>query len=106
MTKVTRDDDSKDIYTVPVEQCNIQTSVEESKHEEKLKNAIIVTGEYTSNKESRKIPEKKRMRLYIFPGAPTLFYQQSNQNSCILTSLASSFFLSFFWSGLRGPKAY
>ena len=44
VTKVTRDDDSKDIYTVPVEQCNIQTSVEESKHEEKLKNAIIVTG--------------------------------------------------------------
>ena len=30
------------------------------------------------------------MRLYIFPGAPTLFYQQGNQNSCIISSLASA----------------
>ena len=30
------------------------------------------------------------MRLYIFPGAPTLFYQQGNHNSCILSSLASA----------------
>ena len=31
------------------------------------------------------------MRLYIFPGSPTLFYQQVNQNSCILSSLSSAF---------------
>ena len=30
------------------------------------------------------------MRLYIVPGAPTLFYQQGNHNSCIISSLASS----------------
>ena len=30
------------------------------------------------------------MRLYIVPGAPTLFYQQGNQNSCILPSFASA----------------
>ena len=26
--------------------------------------------------------------LYIVPGAPTVFYQQRNQNSCIIKSLA------------------
>ena len=31
------------------------------------------------------------MRLYIVPGASTLFYQQGNHNLCILSSLASSF---------------
>ena len=30
------------------------------------------------------------MCLYIVPGAPTLFYQQGNHNSCILSSLASA----------------
>ena len=30
------------------------------------------------------------MRLYIFPGAHNLFYQQGNHNSCILSSLASA----------------
>ena len=29
--------------------------------------------------------------MYIVPGAPTLFYQQGNQNSFIITSLASEF---------------
>ena len=29
------------------------------------------------------------MRLYIAPGAPTLFYQQGNKSSCIISSLAS-----------------
>ena len=28
------------------------------------------------------------MHLYIVPGAPTLFYQQGNHNSCIISSLA------------------
>ena len=32
------------------------------------------------------------MRLYIVPGAPTLFYQQGNWGSCILLSLASAFY--------------
>ena len=30
------------------------------------------------------------MRLYIVPGTPTLFYQQGNHNSYILSSLASA----------------
>ena len=30
------------------------------------------------------------MRLYIVAGAPTVFYQQFNQSSCILSSLAST----------------
>ena len=30
------------------------------------------------------------MRLYIVPGEPALFYQQGNQNLCILSSLVST----------------
>ena len=30
------------------------------------------------------------MHLYIVPGAPPLFYQQGNNNSCILSYLASA----------------
>ena len=71
--------------------CNEKTSDYEPKYEEKRKNALIFPGEYISKKETSKISEKKTMRLYIIPGAPTLFYQQGNQNSCILSSLASSF---------------
>ena len=44
MTTVTRDDDSQNIYTVPVGRCNQQTSVEESKYEEKPKSALIFPG--------------------------------------------------------------
>ena len=67
MTTVTRNDDSQNICTVPVGRCNQHTSVEESKHEEKRKNS------------------KKKMRLYIVPGEPNLFYQQGNKNSYILS---------------------
>ena len=88
MTMVTRDDDSRNIYTVPVGRCFEQTSVDEFKYEEKLKKSLIGPGKSISKKEPIKIPEKKTMRLYIVPGAPTLFYQQGNHNSCILSSLA------------------
>ena len=47
---VTHDDDSQSIYTVNVVRCNQQTSVEESKYEEKSKIALIVPGEYISKK--------------------------------------------------------
>ena len=50
MTTLTRDDDSPKIYTVPVGRCNQQTSVEESKYEEKRKSILIVPGEYISKK--------------------------------------------------------
>ena len=87
---VTRDDDSQNIYTVPVVLCNEHTSDDESKYEEKRKNELIDTGEYISKKELSKISEKKTMQLYIVTGANTLFYQQGNHNSFILSSLVSA----------------
>ena len=90
MKKVTCDDDSRNIYTVPIGRCNQHTSVEESQYEEKRKNALIVPGDFISKKEPSKISENKKICLYIFIGAPTLFYKQGNHNSCILSSLASS----------------
>ena len=58
MTTVTRDDDSKNVYTLPVGRFNQKTSVEDSKYEEKRKNSLIVPSEYISNKEQSKISEK------------------------------------------------
>ena len=86
---VTRDDDSQNIYTVPVGQFNQQTSVEDYKYEEKRENVLIVPGEYISKKEPRKISKNKTMCLYIVPAVATLLYQQGNQNSFILLSLES-----------------
>ena len=80
------------MYYLPFGRCIQQTSVEDSKYKEKRNNALIVPGGYISKKESSKISEKKTMRLYIFPSAPTLFYQQGNHNSCILLSLASALY--------------
>ena len=86
MTTVIRDDGSKNIYTIPVGQCNQKTSVKESKYEEKFNNALIVPGESISEKEPINISENKTMCLCIVPGASTLFYQQVNHNSFILSS--------------------
>ena len=52
---LTRDDDSQNIYTVPVGKWNEQTSYDESKYEEKHKNALIVPGESISKKEPSNI---------------------------------------------------
>ena len=49
-TTVTRDDDSQNIYTVPVEQWNQHTSFEDSKYEEKRKNKLMFSGESISKK--------------------------------------------------------
>ena len=46
MATVTWDDESLNIYTVPVGQCNELTSVDESKYEEKSQNSFICPGEY------------------------------------------------------------
>ena len=89
MKTVTHDDESESIYTVPVGQCNQHTSVEDSKYEEKRKNALIGPGESISKMEPINRLENKTMRLYIVTGAPTLFCQQGNHKSCILLSLAS-----------------
>ena len=75
---VTCDDDSRNIYTVPIGRCNQKTSVGESKYEEKLQNALICPSESISKKEPSKISEKIIICLYIVPGATTLFYQQGN----------------------------
>ena len=80
MKTVTRDYDRKNIYIVPVGRCNEQTSDDESKYEEKPKNALIGPGESISKKETSKISEKKTMCLYIVPGEFTLLCQQGNQN--------------------------
>ena len=50
MTPVTRDDDSQNIYTVPVGWHNQQKSVQDSKYDHKPKSALIVPGEYISKK--------------------------------------------------------
>ena len=62
--------------------------VDESKYEEIHQISLICPGESISNKEPSKISEKKKIRLYIVPGATTLFYQQGNHNACIISSLA------------------
>ena len=90
MTTVTHDDDSENMHTVPVGRWNELTSVDESKYEDKFQNALICPGESISKKELIKISEKKIIRLYIVPVAPSLFYQQGNHNSCILLSLESA----------------
>ena len=85
---ITRDDDSPNIYNVPVGRCDLHTSVDEYKYEEIHQNELICPGEYIYIKEPIKISEKKIIHLYIVPGAPTLIYQQGNHNSCIVSSLA------------------
>ena len=72
---VTHNDYSWDIYTVTVRRCNIQTSVEEYKYEEKPKGVFIVPGESISKKEPINTPEKKKMHVYIVPAAHNLFCQ-------------------------------
>ena len=47
---VTHDDYGQNIYTLPVGQCNQQTSVEDTKYFEKHNNALIVPCEYISKK--------------------------------------------------------
>ena len=66
MTTVTRDDDSQNIYTVPVEWCNQQKSVEESNNAGKRKNVLIVPGESISKKELRKISGRKKCAYTVF----------------------------------------
>ena len=87
LTTVTRGDDSPNIYTVPVGKCYLQTSVDKSNYEEIHQNALIFPCGYISKKEPSKISEKKTIRLYIVHGVPTLFYQQGNQNSFIVSDL-------------------
>ena len=81
MTTATGDDESPNIYTVPVGRYNLLTSVDESKYEDIHQNALMFPGAYISKKEPSKISETKKICLYILPGAPNLFFQQGNHNS-------------------------
>ena len=115
VTTVTRGDEGRKFYSVPVGQWNQLTTFEESKCEnepfkslphvqettkllkkeprkksaKKPKSSLIVPGASISKKEPSEKSAKKPKRLYIVPGEPTLLYQQGNHNSCILSSLAS-----------------
>ena len=80
VTTVTRDYESPNIYNVPVGQCIIKTSVDESKYKGIHQNALTFPGVSLSKKKPSKISEKKKIYLFIVPGAPTLFYQQVNHN--------------------------
>ena len=57
----------------------------------KSKSALILPVASISKKETSNKSAKKPKHLYIVPGAPTLFYQQGNQNLCILSSFESAF---------------
>ena len=51
-----------------------------NKSAKKSKSELILTGVYISKKVPSKKFFKKPKHLYIVPGVPTLFYQQSNHN--------------------------
>ena len=63
---LTRDNDSPNIYNVPVVRCNLQTSVDESKYQEIHQNALIFPGESISKKEPSKISEKIQFACTLF----------------------------------------
>ena len=65
LTTVPRDDDSTNMYTVNVGQCNIQTSVDKTEYEDIHQNALICPGESISEKEQSKISEKKKDNMLI-----------------------------------------
>ena len=62
MAMVTRDDDSQNIYTIPVGKWNKKTSDDKYKYK-KHQNAWIGPGESITKKETIKIYENKTMRL-------------------------------------------
>ena len=91
VTTVTRDDGNPNIYTISFGRCNLQTLFDESKYEEIHSECIIFSRQIYIKKVTEQDIRKNKICLYIFPGAPTLFYQQGNQNSYILSSLVSVF---------------
>ena len=66
MTTVTRDEYSRNLYNVPVGQCNELTSVDEYKYEEKRQHSLICPGEYISKKKLCKISEKRQCAYTFF----------------------------------------
>ena len=88
MTTVTCDDESRKFCNVTVGRCNQLKTFEKSSCEKKPRRALIVPGSSISKKEPINKSAKKPNHLCIIPGEPILLYQQGNNNSCILSSLA------------------
>ena len=66
VTTVTRNDDSKNIYNVPVRKCNQQTSVEESKYEEKRNNALIFLLNISQRRNKARYQKRKQYAYSLF----------------------------------------
>ena len=62
VTTVTHDDDNKNIYTVPVGRCDLQTSFDESNYKEIHQNELIFPGESISKRNQ--VRYKKKIQLY------------------------------------------
>ena len=92
MTTVTCDEIKHKTYTVPVGRCALHTSFYVPNFVDMHHNALIGIGESNNKEEPSKISDNKKKRLHIVPGAPTLNFSQGNQNSCIISSLASAFY--------------
>ena len=89
VTTVTRDDDGSNIYTVTVEWCDIQISVDESKYEDIHHNELIFPGGYISKKEPIKISEKNIIEFCAI---------QTRSSSLIASvRIRSSFLISSLW---------
>ena len=90
MTTVTCYETKHKPYIVPVGRCALHTPVYVPNFLDIHNNSLICLGESNKKEEPNKISDKKRLR--IVPGAPTLLFSQGNQNSCIISSLASAFY--------------
>ena len=92
MTTVTCDETKHKTYTVPVGRCFLHTSVNVPNFVDMHHNALICLGESNKKEEPSKISDNNKKRLRIVTGAPTLKFSQDNQNSCIISSLASALY--------------
>ena len=78
-------------YTVSVGIFFLHKSVNVPNFVDIYHNALICLGESNKKEEPSKISDIK-IRLLIVPGGPTLKFSQGNQNSCIISSLASALY--------------
>ena len=90
MTTVTCDQTKHKTYTVPVGICALHTSVYVPTFLGMHHNELICIGESNKKEKPSKISDNNNKRLCIVTGAPTFLFSQGNQNSCIISSLASA----------------
>ena len=79
MTTAGCDETRHKTYTVPVGRCSLNTSQEKRNYLDMNSNAFTFLGK--SNKKKERVPD-----------GPTIKYSQGIQNSCIISSLASSLY--------------